>query len=259
MGKIVIMGATSGLGLALARKFLDADWQVGAAGRNINALENLKTYSPNCKAFRAIDINREGSERELLDLFDEMNGVDIYLHCSGVLPDESDLDIDKEMLTVNTNAAGFTRMIATAYRYFKSCSNKSGHNNNNGKGAGPFRIAAISSIAGYRGLEALPAYSASKAYDSIYLEALRQRADGENLPLRIIDIRPGWTRTPLLASGRKYLFETDTEKVADRIFHTILHSKRGATILPRWKFITLAERLVPQTLWTKIHIPLWKD
>lgn len=245
------MGATSGLGLSLAKKFMDAGWLVGAAGRKVTALEELRKYSSKCVAVKVIDITKKDSEKKLLELFSEMGGIDLYLHCSGVLPDESTLNLDNELLIVDTNVGGFTRMIATAYNYFKS-----EHEKNPGK---KFKIAAITSIAGFRGIGELPGYTASKAFDSTYLEALRQRADKEKLPLKVIDIRPGWTRTPLLSSKRKYLFETDAEPVVKRSFRAILKSKRGETILARWKFFTFLEQLVPPAIWTKLHLPLWED
>ena len=136
-------------------------------------------------------------------------------------------------------------MCETAYHYFETSRE-------------PGRLVAISSIAGFRGLEMLPAYSASKAYDSVLLEALRQRSDGRNLPLRVVDIKPGWTRTPLLADDKHYMLEMDTETVADLIFKASLKAKRSVVIGLRWKLITSLERLVPSCIWQKIHIPIWK-
>lgn len=245
MKKVIIMGATSGLGRALAERYIKAGWKVGAAGRNTEALQSLAALAPERVVTARIDILSENAQEDLDRLISLCGGMDIYLHCSGIALLNESLSVESEVRICETNAVGFTRMCLSAYRYFLSARK-------------PGRIVAISSIAGTRGLEQLPAYSASKAYDSVLLEALRQRADADKLPLRIVDIKPGWTRTPLLADDKRYLFEMDADKVADMIFRASLRAKRSATIGLRWKFITSLERLVPACVWEKIHIPLWR-
>lgn len=244
MKHVIIMGATSGLGRALAERYIKAGWQVGAAGRNEEALRSLAQLAPDRVLTARIDILAKDAPERLRHLVDKCGGMDIYLHCSGVAMLNDDMSIDTEVKICETNAVGFTRMCAAAFGYFERTRR-------------PGRLVAISSIAGVRGLEAMPAYSASKAYDSALLEALRQRADGKKLPLRVVDIKPGWTRTPLLAADKHYLFEMDADTVADKIFKASLHARRSEVIGLRWKLITTIERLVPSFLWQKIHLPLW--
>lgn len=244
--KIVIVGATSGLGRGVAEMFIEAGWIVGVAGRNVRALTELKESCPQRVYAAEIDImSTEGPER-LMALIEQIGGMDIYLHCSGILRavDES-LSIEDEVITAETNAVGFTRMVSAAYNYFASSRR-------------PGRLVAISSIAGIRGLEALPAYSASKAYDSTLLEALRQRSRRDRLPLKIVDIKPGWTRTPLLDSDRHYLLEMDAERVVRSVFNATLHARRSKIIGLRWKILTGMERLLPAWIYERLHIDLWK-
>ncbi|MDE7437662.1 MAG: SDR family NAD(P)-dependent oxidoreductase [Muribaculaceae bacterium] len=245
MKKVIIMGATSGLGRALAERYIKAGWNVGAAGRNEKALAELTALAPDQVVTAKIDILSDDAPAELRQLISLCGGMDTYLHCSGVAMLNEELSLDTELKICETNAVGFTRMCETAYHYFETSRE-------------PGRLVAISSIAGFRGLEMLPAYSASKAYDSVLLEALRQRADGRNLPLRVVDIKPGWTRTPLLADDKHYMLEMDAETVADLIFKASLKAKRSVVIGLRWKLITSLERLVPSCIWQKIHIPIWK-
>lgn len=245
MKKVIIMGATSGLGRALTERYIKAGWKVGAAGRNEKALAELTALAPDQVVTAKIDILSDDAPAELRQLISLCGGMDTYLHCSGVAMLNEELSLDTELNICETNAVGFTRMCETAYHYFETLRE-------------PGRLVAISSIAGFRGLEMLPAYSASKAYDSVLLEALRQRADGRNLPLRVVDIKPGWTRTPLLADDKHYMLEMDAETVADLIFKASLKAKRSVVIGLRWKLITSLERLVPSCIWQKIHIPIWK-
>lgn len=244
MKRIIIMGATSGLGRALALRYIKAGWIVGAAGRNNEALKSLKALAPSQVYTATIDITSTDAPKRLYQLIKDCRGMDTYLHSSGIALMSDELSIENEVKTANTNVTGFTRMVSAAYRYFS-------------KSRTPGRIVAISSVAGVRGLEALPAYSASKSYDTTYLEALRQRAHGEHLPLRIVDIKPGWTRTPLLDDNVHYMFEMDEDTVADLIFKASLKAKRSATIGLRWRVLTTLERCIPSALWERLHLPLW--
>ncbi|MDE6534802.1 MAG: SDR family NAD(P)-dependent oxidoreductase [Muribaculaceae bacterium] len=244
--RILIMGATSGLGRGVAERFIADGWTVGVAGRNRQALESLQGLAPDRVFTGAIDIMSESAPKEMLELVTRMGGIDIYLHCSGILrADDESMPIADEVLTAETNAVGFTRMVGTAYKYFETSGRKG-------------RLVAISSIAGIRGLESLPAYSASKAYDSTLLEALRQRSRRDGLGLKIVDIKPGWTRTPLLNSGRKYLLEMDAERVIKSVYKATLYARRSVTIGLRWKILTALERLVPAWIYERLHLNLWK-
>lgn len=243
--KVVITGATSGLGRALAEKFVANGWRVGASGRNMEALTELRRSAPDMIVTSRIDVCSEDAPERLCELAEAVGGMDIYLHCPGILIDNPNLVTDSEIRMVETNAVAMSRMVSEAFRWFRD----SGQ---------PGRIVAISSVAGCRGVGALPAYSASKAFCQAYLEGLRQRADELKLPLSVVDIRPGWTRTPLLDSSRRYLMEMDAESVTRKIFKATLHAKRVATIGLRWKLLTFFERHIPSFIWEKIHIPLWK-
>lgn len=244
MNKIIIMGATSGLGRALAERYIKAGWTVGVAGRNETALRELVDSAPDSVFASQIDILSEDASDKLKNLIDRCGGMDIYLHCSGIALLDKDYTVENEVRICETNAVGLTRMCVSAYNYFESAKR-------------PGRLVAITSIAGVRGIEALPAYSASKAYDSTLLEALRQKANSQNLPLRIVDIKPGWTRTPLLDTDKHYMFEMDADNVSDMIFEASQKAKRSSVIGLRWKVISALERLVPPYIWEKMHIPLW--
>lgn len=242
--RIVIMGATSGLGRGLAERYIAAGWTIGAAGRNKGALESLKALAPEQVHIAEIDILSEDATDKLESLIEECGGMDIYLHCSGIALLGKEPTIETEVRIAETNAIGFTRMVSAAFRWFETRKCKG-------------RLVAISSIAGVRGLEALPAYSASKAFDSTLLEALRQRSDMLRLPLKIVDIKPGWTRTPLLEPDVHYMWEMDANRVADLIFKASLKANRTVTIGLRWRLLTSLEKIVPGAVWQKLHIPIW--
>lgn len=239
------MGATSGLGLALAERYINAGYTVGVAGRNEKALLRLVEMAPDRVSAAVIDILSDAAPDELMHLVDKCGGMDVYIHCSGIALLAEEATVEREVRVCETNTVGFTRMCTAAYNYFERTER-------------PGRLVAITSIAGMRGFADLPAYSASKAYDSVLLEALRQRARCGKLPLRVVDIKPGWTRTPLLADDKRYMFEMDAEKVADMIFRASQKAKRSVVVGLRWKLLTALARRVPSALWERLHLRLWR-
>ena len=97
MKRIVIIGATSGIGLEVARLFLKAGWMVGAAARREELLEALRMEAPAQVVTRRIDINDTKADEELRSLIEELGGVDIYLHASGIGYYNPTLDSEKEI------------------------------------------------------------------------------------------------------------------------------------------------------------------
>ena len=177
MNRIVILGATSGIGLEIAKLYIAAGWQVGAAGRRTENLEALRAAAPDRVKIRSIDITAPEAEERLLRLIADLGGCDLLLHCAGIGYNNPQLDAAREIATAETNTVGFTRIMDTAFDYFRR------------QGGG--HLAAISSIAGTKGLGAAAAYSASKRYQNTYLDALAQLSRMQRLDIRITDIRPG--------------------------------------------------------------------
>ena len=183
MKRIVIIGATSGIGLEVATLCIREGWRVGAAGRREEALEALRATAPEQVVTEPLDITRDDAPEHLSRLIDKLGGMDIYLHCSGIGKRNTGLLPEIELDTLRTNGEGFVRMVTSAFGYFRA--NGGGH------------LAVISSIAGTKGLGSAPAYSATKRMQNTYIDALAQLAHMEKLGIRFTDIRPGFVATPL--------------------------------------------------------------
>ena len=238
--KAIIVGASSGIGMEVAKVLLSDGWQLGIAARREDKLLELKTMAPERIKVMAIDVTQPDAGERLLCLIDELGGMDLYFHASGIGRQNRNLEADIELRTMGTNAVGFTRMIGTAYRYFAQ------------RGEG--HIAAITSIAGTKGLGPAPAYSATKALQATYLQALEQQARQSGLRIRFTDIRPGFVDTALLNGDFKYPMLLQPAAVARDIVGSIYKRRHVRIIDLRYRILTFFWRLIPNWLWRRFKL-----
>ena len=238
--KVIIIGATSGLGREVALIYIAQGWKVGVAGRREAELEALRAAYPEQVSAQALDVTQEDAPEKLHALIEQVGGMDVFLLSSGIGKQNYTLETGLELATAATNVEGFIRMTNAAYHYFE----KQGHGH----------LAVISSIAGTRGLGAAAAYSATKGFQHIYMDALDQLARMQKLNIRFTDIRPGFVATPLLTSSKKYPMLMDAPIVALDIVSAIEKKKRVAII--DWKFRLLVGfwRLIPKWIWLRLPI-----
>lgn len=259
--KAIVMGATSGIGMEVAKLLAAKGWQVGIAGRRIERLQALISQG-GITCYQQIDVTSPDAPAQLQELIDKLGGIDLYFHSSGIGWQNNTLDIEKELKTVETNGLGFTRMLDTAFNWFAAQSstptNKSDFSVPESKKKANhayqnFRIACITSIAGTKGLGAAPAYSATKRFQNHYLECLSQQARMRHLPIAITDIRPGFVKTDLIA-GSSYPLQLKPEDVAKHIVSAIENGKEVKVIDWRYDILVFLWRLIPRWLWTRLKI-----
>lgn len=228
------------MGMEVAKLLLDEGCQLGVAARREDRLQALKQLAPDRIVTATIDVTAEDAPHRLRSLIDEMGGMDLFFYSSGIGKQNRTLEPDIELNTFNTNAMGFARMIGEAYRYFAE------------RGEG--HIAAITSIAGTKGLGPAPSYSATKAMQNIYLQALEQQSNARGLKIRFTDIRPGFVDTALLSGDFRYPMMLKPEKVARQIVRA-LKSKRHIQVID-WKYslLTACWRRLPRPLWRHLKL-----
>ncbi|MCB8998782.1 MAG: SDR family NAD(P)-dependent oxidoreductase [Bacteroidales bacterium] len=237
MKKLIIIGATSGIGKELAKIYALATCQVGITGRRYNLLEELKSQYPNNIISKGFDIRNTSSlTSHLEELVSELGGLDLLILCAGTGDLNPELDFSIEQNTIETNVQGFTCIADWAFNFFKN--QKYGH------------FVAISSIAGLRGSRHAPSYNASKAYQIAYLEALRQKSHKLKLPVYISDIRPGLVDTDL-AKGEGLFWIAKAENVAMDIYKAINSHKPILYVTRRWILIALFLKLIPPALFKR--------
>ena len=238
--KVIIIGATSGLGREVALIYIAQGWKVGIAGRREAELEALRAAYPEQVSAQALDVTKEDAPQKLQALIEQVGGMDVFLLSSGIGKQNPTLETGLELATAATNVEGFIRMTNAAFHYFEQ----------QGRG----HLAVISSIAGTKGLGAAPAYSATKGFQNIYMDALDQLARMQKLNIRFTDIRPGFVATPLLNNQKKYPMLMDAPIVALDIVSAIEKKKRIAII--DWKFRLLVGfwRLIPKWIWLRLPV-----
>ena len=240
MKKAVIIGASSGMGMEVAKLLLAEGYQLGIAARREDRLQALKQLAPDRVVTATIDVTAEDADRRLRTLIDELGGMDLYFHVSGIGKQNRTLTPDIELNTVNTNGMGFTRMIGEAYRYFAE------------RGQG--HIAALTSIAGTKGLGPAPSYSATKAFQNLYLQSLEQQANARGLNIRFTDIRPGFVDTDLLSGDFHYPMMLKPEKVARQIVKAIRNKRHVVVIDWKYAILTALWRRLPRALWRHLKL-----
>lgn len=235
MSKAVIIGASSGIGLEVARLFIQRGWTVGVAARRLDLLQTIGAAD-----VEQIDVTSADAPEKLMQLVDRLGGMDLFFYASGIGKQNRELTPDIELATIETNGLGFTRMIGCAYRYFAQ----------QGRG----HIAAITSIAGTKGLGPAPAYSATKAMQNVYLQALEQQANARKLDIRFTDIRPGFVDTALLSGTFHYPMMLKPQAVAREIVSAIEHHKHIRVIDWKYRILTAVWRRIPRCIWRRIKL-----
>lgn len=236
----IVVGASSGLGYSIAEQLLQRGWHLVVAARRTERMAPLKEQYGAQVTVRRIDVNALDAAENLLAVAKEIGKVDLYFHVAGIGKQNTALDAATEMATVETNVAGFTRCITAMFNYLAA----------NGGG----QIAAISSIAGTKGLGPAPSYSATKAFQNTYLESLEQLATLRHADIRITDIRPGFVRTALLGDNPHYPMLMNADKVAAQAVKAVLRKQRVCIIDARYRVLVFFWRLIPRWLWCRLRL-----
>jgi short-subunit dehydrogenase len=238
MKKVIIIGASSGIGKELAKIFASNEYEVGIASRRTDLLNELAAKLPTKVHVSSIDVSNSPLAIQSLEkLIQDMADVEVIIICAGTGYLNPSLIWSQEKETIDTNVIGFTAMAGVAMRYF--INNKSGH------------LVGISSIASIKGSNICPSYNASKAFISNYLEGLRKKAVKEKLKISITDIQPGLIDTAM-AKGEGLFWVSSPQKAAKQMYKAIQQKKKKAYITKRWAIVAWLLKILPEFIYDKI-------
>lgn len=238
MKKAIIIGATSGIGRELALLFASKDYEIGLIGRRSSLLQELSTIIKTKTYPLNLDISdTDNSIPALEKLINTMGHVDVIIISAGIGNLNELLEWTYEHETIETNVKGFTAMAQVSMKQFLKQGN--GH------------LVGLSSIASIRGSDIAPAYNASKAYISTYLEGLRIKVSKAKLPIYITDIQPGLIDTRM-AKGDGLFWVEPVPKAAKQIFHAIRKKKRKVYVTKRWILIAFLLKILPEFFYKKL-------
>lgn len=238
MKKALIIGATSGIGKALAELLLQKKFIIGVTGRREKLLDALKEKDPDRVFVKRIDIqDLSVIEVSLNELVEQMGGLDLMIISAGIGEENKDLNYEIENDVIKTNVQGFTCIADWAMRHFKQ------------QGYG--HLTNISSIAGLRGNGLAPSYNATKAYQINYLEGLRINAKSLESSITVTDVRPGFVDTAM-AKGDGLFWVAPVEKAAQQIFTAIKEKKEVVYVSRRWRVIGTLLKIIPFSILKRI-------
>lgn len=235
--KIIIIGATSGIGKELALLYAAQGHLVGITGRRNNLLQELKAAYPTEFFTSCFDVTGNENRKQLKILIAGLGGLDILIYNSGFGHPSKELIYETEIATTKTNVNGFVEIVAFAFNYF--IKQERG------------QIAVTSSIAALRGSSWAPAYSASKAFMSNYAEGLNIKAKWMKKDIIVTDIKPGFVKTKM-AKGHGQFWVASPQKAAQQIKSAIQKKKRIAYITRRWWLIAQILKLIPYAIYRRI-------
>ena len=230
----IVFGATSGIGKELAKLLVNDAYHVIITGRRMEKLKEIQSENPNGYTVKQHDVtNIESTDLFFKEIVEKFKKIDLIVHSSGVGEANYELEWEKDLATLETNIFGAVKIYQMAYNFFK----KQGYGH----------LVSITSVASIRGNRHVPAYFASKAFQSSYLEALWMKAKrSKKAKIHVTNILPGFVDTKM-AMGDTF-WKASLDKATRQIYTAIKRKKRKAYITKRWRFVAFVLRIAPARL-----------
>jgi NAD(P)-dependent dehydrogenase (short-subunit alcohol dehydrogenase family) len=244
-GTCIVVGASSGIGLAVARRLTAGSRKVALlARRQVEldaqvALINEARGGEFAKAYVHDAADVDAAEALFAQIEADLGEVDELHFVAGVMPEvgPDEFDLDKDRAQVNVNLLGAIAWGNAAARRFQ------------GRKAGC--IVGVTSVAQDRGRIGRPVYNASKAGMDTYLEALRNRLWRHGV--QVTTIRPGFVETPMTA-GLQLKGAIAADKAAELILKARDRKKAIAYVPAKWRLIMFVIRNIPSFVFRKLSI-----
>ena len=239
--RVVISGASSGLGLALAQHYLRQGAQLAACARRADLLQSLSEQFPGQVYCYPLDVRDAAALQNAAQHFIAQVGVpDIVIANAGVSRGTltefvEDVDVFQQVMDINVMG------VVKTFQPFLSVMRE----------AGSGTLVGVASVAGFRGLPGAGAYSASKAALISYLESLRVELHGSGVS--VVTLCPGYIETPMTAINPYAMpFILPVDKAAQRIMRVIAARKSFAVVPWQMGLVGYVLKRLPHWLFKRI-------
>lgn len=241
LSKVVVVGASSGIGEAMARQLAQAGADVAIVARRQSELERLSGERPGKLRPYVHDVANVDEVPELFERIErDLGGIDGLVYTAGVMPkiEEGEYAFEKDRAMVAVNLLGAMAWMNQAAARFEAA--RSG------------TILGISSIAGERGRRGNPAYCTTKAALSTYLESLRNRCS--RYGVNVVTIKPGFVDTAMTRGMKGLFWLISAEKAAKTAIALARKGKSSAAFVPsRWALVAFIVRSLPSFIFRKLN------
>jgi len=228
---ILIFGATSGIGRAVAKIYAGQGHHIAITGRRQEKLDEIKAEKP--EAYLPVRHNiRELDEtpKVIEQVHQELGNIDMIIVNAGIGKYNLELDWEICESVLKTNVMGISKALIESFNYFRK----------QGKG----HLVNVSSVASLFGHGANPSYNASKAFQTNFVEGLWHKAQkSKRTKIAVTDIRPGFVDTKLAES--ETFWKADLDKAARQIVRAINKKKKVAYITKRWNLVAWVLKHMP--------------
>lgn len=239
MKKIIITGATSGIGRELALQYASKGNKVGLLGRRTERLKELKSEIGELAFIRTLDVTEhDKAERMYKELIEEMGGLDMMILNAGMGRIQMLPPWRAESKLIEVNALAFAHGCHFAFDYFKK----------NGGG----QVVGMSSMAALLAHHRAAAYTASKHFLSNYMVGFRQKARRVDADITLTEVRAGYILTEMTEKAKGMFWVADVEKAASQMIKGIDSKKNIFYVTKRWRLIAWFAKCVPEFIWNRI-------
>ena len=240
MRRVLITGASSGIGAALARHYAGADTVLGLVARRRTELDALAAALPGRTEVFALDVADAAALQDAAAAFATAHGApDLVIANAGIsvgTAADDPADVAKLRRVLEVNVCGLAATLAAFAPSMRA------------RGSGT--LVGIASVAGFRGLPGASAYSASKAAAISWLESLRTELRGSGVS--VVTVCPGYIDTPMTRVNRYRMpFLLSADEAARRIARAIEAKRRLAVIPWQMALVSMLLRAAPGWLYDR--------
>jgi NAD(P)-dependent dehydrogenase (short-subunit alcohol dehydrogenase family) len=240
-----VIGASSGIGKAIADRLAAEGCKVALVGRREDALNVAASAMNGSSAGRARvyiqDVTNYASAEETLDkIAGELDGIDLVVYSAGIMPKvgATEYDTAKDSRIVETNLIGAMAWLNAAAKRFER--QRGG------------TIIAIGSPSGDRGRRGNPAYGASKAGLEAYMESLRNRLAAHGV--RVATAKPGPVASPMTEHLGRLPGMIGAERAAELILRGAAKGSKTFYVPGKWWFIMKVIRAIPSPIFRRMKV-----